>query len=169
MIIWWSILIILMLIILGWTGHHLWLIRQQHRQQQLVDTQINQAIQKWAPKLSQLQVQTLHSEVPVSIWHRDVLVFEYQVQLTTAEPINLTIGEFERYLREAVELPAQIIVTECWQLHDQFHFDVAYLDNQATINYVHDMARVFNDESQTKTPTAHPNWQTTASKKSSSK
>lgn len=169
MIIWWSILIILIVIILSWTGHHLWLIRRQHQQQLLVDQQINLAIKQWAPKLPQLQVQTLQSQVPVSIWHRDVLVFEYQVQLNTKAPINLTIGEFEQYLRQSVDLPAQIIVTECWQLADQFHFDVAYLANQATTNYVHDMARVFNDEAQAKTPIAHPNWQTTASKKSSSK
>ncbi|MCH4057455.1 hypothetical protein [Lapidilactobacillus gannanensis] len=164
MIIWWSILIILAVIVLSWTGHHLWLIHWQHQQQLIVDQQINQAIQVWAAKLPQLTAQTLRSEVPVSIWHRDVLVFEYQVQLASSEKITLTIGEFERYLRASVDLPAEIIVTEYWQLKDTFHFDVAYLRNHATANYVHDMARISHDEAQTKTPTAHPNWQTPTSK-----
>lgn len=158
MIIWWTILVILLVIIVAAVSHHLWLIRRQRQEQQLLDRQMNLAVTNWARQNDHLAPQSLRSEIPVSIWHRDVLVFEYQVTLTSTAQLPLTVGGLEQILRREVKLPADLVVTECWQLQDKLHFDVAYLANHATKNYVHDMARVLHSDAikQKKTPVVPP-------------
>ncbi|MFC6314662.1 hypothetical protein ACFQHW_03665 [Lapidilactobacillus achengensis] len=128
--------------ILSISGHHYWLIRQQRRQQQFLDQRLIQALTKWQTKYPFIAFASLKSAVPVSIWHRDVLLFEYTVQIKAPHTLPLTAAELTALLNEILKLPAPVHVTECWQLKQTFHFDVAYLANQATIRYMHDMGRI---------------------------
>ncbi|WP_261805763.1 hypothetical protein [Lapidilactobacillus luobeiensis] len=133
---------ILLLGIGGGIGHHYWLIHRQRQQQQLLDQQLRAALLPWQAKYPFIKFASLSSTVPVSIWHRDVLLFEYQVAVTPTHSLTITAAELTALLNQILKLPAPVHVTECWQLQQSFHFDVAYLANQATIRYMHDMDRI---------------------------
>ncbi|KRN29384.1 hypothetical protein IV38_GL000268 [Lactobacillus selangorensis] len=98
------------------------------------------------------QPQTLLSNPVEDIWGRGVMVFEYQAQVTSAK---VSAVEIMHALEKLLNQNAQkahidssnqkykpFIVSDGWYLDDQFHFDVAFMTNQPTIDYVQDMRRL---------------------------
>lgn len=95
----------------------------------------------------------LVSQVAADIWGHGVLVFEYQVAAgeLTSPQLNMLAHQLEQVLAQAAkqqELTAfkpdvpVFIVSDIWLLTGNLHFDVAYLRNQATFDYVADMRKL---------------------------
>ncbi|MFC6170730.1 hypothetical protein [Loigolactobacillus jiayinensis] len=95
----------------------------------------------------------LVSQVAADIWGRGVLVFEYQVtagKLTAAQLTMLT-HQLEQALVQAAkqqgltafkpDIPV-FTVSDIWLLTGNLHFDIAYMRNQATFDYVADMRKL---------------------------
>ncbi|WP_125605404.1 hypothetical protein [Lapidilactobacillus bayanensis] len=143
---WWQILLVVVAaIVCYFTAYHLWLRQRQLRYKKQLDTQMKLLLPKIQKKIPQILPQTLQSTIPLSIWHRDVLVYEYQLQLANANPIKITASQLSVLLNEALHLPARLLVTECWQREQTFHFDVVYLNNPTTLEYVDDMEKIDAD------------------------
>ncbi|GEL13969.1 hypothetical protein LCO01nite_15180 [Lapidilactobacillus concavus] len=149
---WWSVFgMIIAALVVYVIGHHLWLRFRQISYQKQLDQQIRQVLPNLQAKIPQLIPESLTSSIPVSIWHRDVLIYEYMVQLRNTSSVTITAPALGIELNRAPALKARLIVTECWQRGDRFHFDVAYLINPETLEYVGDMAKIAEvDEAQAK-------------------
>ncbi|WP_057874265.1 hypothetical protein [Loigolactobacillus rennini] len=118
---------------------------------QAVQTAVSQLVQQ--QRLPAATLTNLHSQIVADVWGRGVLVFSYALPLptfTTAQARHL-----KPELTQALIAAAQkqglttfktahtvFAVSDIWLLKGQLHFDVAYLRNQATINYVQDMRKL---------------------------
>ncbi|WP_243674192.1 hypothetical protein [Lentilactobacillus kisonensis] len=96
----------------------------------------------------------LRSEQIAEIWGRGVMAFEYHLPINK---VTSTIPEFKEALSKALvtygnehhmhvhvektDRPV-FMVTDMWQLDDRLHFDVAYLVNLTTVEYVDDLKRL---------------------------
>lgn len=150
---WWQIiLVIIAAIVCYFTVHHLWLRQRQIHYQKQLDRQMRSLLPKIQKKVPQVLPETLQSSIPVSIWHRDVLVYEYLVQLSCDDEIKITAPQLSVVLNEGLDLPARLLVTECWQRGTTFHFDVVYLNNPTTLEYVGDMEKIDADNRQNDVP-----------------
>lgn len=94
------------------------------------------------------------SEDIAEVWGRGVMAFEYHLPKAKIES---SIPDFRKALATTLEQygdkhhmhahtdqadrPA-FMVTDVWQLDDRVHFDVAYLVNVTTIEYVDDLKRL---------------------------
>ncbi len=94
------------------------------------------------------------SEDIAEVWGRGVMAFEYHLPVNK---VTDSIPVFKQALADALaeygdahhmhahtdqaDRPA-FIVTDMWQLDDRVHFDVAYLINTTTIEYVDDLKRL---------------------------
>ncbi|MFD0897949.1 hypothetical protein [Loigolactobacillus binensis] len=95
----------------------------------------------------------LVSQVAADVWGHGVLVFEYQIaagDLSTVQ-LRLLTHQLEQALAKAAQqqqltaFKANIpvfAVSDIWLLTGQLHFDIAYLRNQATLDYVADMRKL---------------------------
>ncbi|WP_125707101.1 hypothetical protein [Lacticaseibacillus porcinae] len=100
--------------------------------------------------LTQLGVSSKHdvSSQPVAdVWGHGIMAFEYQMPKVTP-PIAL--DRFEQALHaqtsanneNSTKLSPSLVVTDWWTRDEQVHFDVAYVSNAATREYVQDVRRV---------------------------
>ena len=100
--------------------------------------------------LTQLGVPAKHelSSQPVAdVWGHGIMAFEYQMP-TVTPPIAL--DRFEQALHaqtsvkneNSAKLSPSLVVTDWWVRGDLVHFDVAYVSNAATREYVQDVRRV---------------------------
>lgn len=100
--------------------------------------------------LTQLGVPADHdiSSQPVAdVWGHGIMAFEYQMPKTTP-PVAL--DRFEEALHaqtaarnvDSVKLAPSLVVTDWWVRDKWVHFDVAYVSNAATREYVQDVRRV---------------------------
>ncbi|MFL2028164.1 hypothetical protein [Loigolactobacillus zhaoyuanensis] len=95
----------------------------------------------------------LVSQVAADIWGHGILVFEYQVTADTLTPVQLKLltHQLEQALAQAAQqqklsafrsgIPV-FSVSDMWLLAGNLHFDIAYLRNQATYDYVADMRKL---------------------------
>ncbi|MFD1465214.1 hypothetical protein ACFQ4L_03810 [Lapidilactobacillus mulanensis] len=140
---WWQILLVIVAaVVVYFVGHHLWLRQRQISYQKYLDQQVELIMPALVRVIPHLLPDSLKSAIPVSIWHRDVLIYEYSVQLSDNTPIVATAAQLSVILNEAPGLKARLVVTECWQRDTCFHFDVAYLNNPETVEYVGDMEKI---------------------------
>jgi hypothetical protein len=117
-----------------------------------VKASINKLVEQKA--LSPFDESDFKSEDIAEVWGRGVMAFEYHLPVVK---INDSIPEFRQSLTKTLEQysddhhmhahteqadrPA-FMVTDVWQLDDRVHFDVAYLINTTTIEYVDDLKRL---------------------------
>lgn len=143
---WWQIILVIVAAVICYvTAHHLWIRAQQLKYKRQLDTEMKILLPKIQKKIPQVMPETLQSSIPVTIWHRNILIYEYQLQLANANLINITSAQLSVVLNEGLNLPVRLVVTECWQRENFFHFDVAYLHNPTTLEYVGDMEKIDAD------------------------
>ena len=81
------------------------------------------------------------------VWGHGVMAFSYQVQhepLISREELNLAlarVADEETIASSDISYPA-FLVTDLWQRDGILNFDVAFMTNQATIDYVEDLNRL---------------------------
>ncbi|KRM23857.1 hypothetical protein [Latilactobacillus graminis] len=126
----------------------------QHSSQAIADEIVTVAYQKlqvnqpdfYAPQAK------LISNLPTEVWGNNVMVFEYQVPIRqTSEALKTVAAAIEKQLNAVAyerriasvspRYPA-LLVTDVWFLEERLHFDVAFIVNRETIEYVKDMAQV---------------------------
>ncbi|MHA3066014.1 hypothetical protein [Lacticaseibacillus saniviri] len=111
--------------------------------QNLTDKAVNQALQQ------QNWVQTSLNSTPVSdVWGHGVMAFAYQFDAPDADISQALlasalaqVADEEDIAPSDVRYPA-FEVTDFWIRNQEVHFDVAFMTNQATIDYVTDIDRV---------------------------
>lgn len=106
---------------------------------------------------SAVEVQTVHGtlhSVPVAnVWGRGVMAFEYV--LATPGMTAADLPEVRRLFNNQLQVYAQkaqlvafqaagpaLRVTDAWLRDGQLHIDVAYLMNEATLEYLEDLRRL---------------------------
>ena len=92
----------------------------------------------------------LHSDYNAGVWGRGVMAFEYHIfSAATVEELREIKTNLERALNEygkREELATLedycFAVTDMWLMDGKIYFDVAYLFNQVTVEYVEDLKRL---------------------------
>ncbi|WP_179395297.1 hypothetical protein [Lacticaseibacillus absianus] len=144
---WWWLSILI--VGLGVAGVLLW--RAVHRRQALrgyiaqaqriTDSAVAGALRQlgWAASVA--------SEPVADVWGHGILAFEYEV----AEPADGTVTALNAALVAVATATGQqgvdpqtpaFVVTDYWRRDGQLHFDVAFVTNAVTAEYVADVARV---------------------------
>lgn len=140
--------------------HYIFVTRPGRKRLALAQRIANEAVKFSINKLveqktlSPFDESDFKSEDIAEVWGRGVMAFEYHLPVTK---INNSIPEFRNSLANTLEQygdnhhmhahadqtdrPA-FMVTDVWQLDDRVHFDVAYLINTTTIEYVDDLKRL---------------------------
>lgn len=140
--------------------HYIFVTRPGRKRLALAQRIANEAVKSSISKLVEQEVllpfdeNDLKSEDIAEVWGRGVMAFEYHL---AGETIKDSIPEFRKSLSHSLEQygddhhmhahaddadrPA-FMVTDVWQLDDRVHFDVAYLVNTTTIEYVDDLKRL---------------------------
>jgi len=96
---------------------------------------------------------TLHSVPVAAVWGRGVMAFEYVI--ATPGMVAADLPEVRRLLNNQLQVYAQakkitayqsagpaLRVTDTWLRDGQLHLDVAYLMNEATLEYLEDLRRL---------------------------
>ena len=94
-------------------------------------------------------------EVVSDVWGKDVMVFEYSVELIqnqkfSSEKLNALKELLEKKLfdyakQKKIQNMANkppFIVSDIWQLENILHIDVAYIMNEATYKYLNDIEKL---------------------------
>lgn len=140
--------------------HYIFVTRPGRKRLALAQRITNEAVKTAVNKLVEQKIilpfdeSDFKSEDIAEVWGRGVMAFEYHLPKATIEsPISefrkALAGTLEQYgdnhhmhaHTEQADRPA-FIVTDVWQLADRVHFDVAYLVNVTTIEYVDDLKRL---------------------------
>ncbi|GAF35735.1 hypothetical protein [Lentilactobacillus farraginis] len=103
-------------------------------------------------KLAPINEAELHSEMIANIWGRGVMAFEYHLPI---DRVRVPIPELKALLGKELAVysdkngihahgrgSSAFVVTDIWQLDDRLHFDVAYLINLTTVEYIDDLNRL---------------------------
>ncbi|KRL58478.1 hypothetical protein [Latilactobacillus fuchuensis] len=126
----------------------------QKSSQTTVDELVNIGYQRVSTKRPQFYASPipLRANLPTEVWGGNVMVFEYQVPIVTPvdqlEAISTELEEtlnavaYERRIASVSPRYPALMITDAWLLDQQYHFDVAFIVNRETIEYVKDMARV---------------------------
>ncbi|WP_125980275.1 hypothetical protein [Loigolactobacillus iwatensis] len=99
------------------------------------------------------QTQRASSELAADIWGRGVLLFEYHFEVAQLKKDQLASisDQFEADLNEIAQAEGLkaidtrypvFVVSDMWLFKGQLHFDIAYLINQGTVNYIKDMRKL---------------------------
>ncbi|MFC6202400.1 hypothetical protein ACFP1L_11005 [Lactiplantibacillus nangangensis] len=124
------------------------------RGQRTVDQAMSQILKQLSSTAVAQQVGgDLHSVPVADVWGRGVMAFEYVLEapgmITTDLPEIRRIlnNHLQAYARDE-QLPAYqaagpaLRVTDAWLRSGQLHIDVAYLMNEATLEYLEDLRRL---------------------------
>lgn len=93
------------------------------------------------------------SETVADVWGRGVMAFEYvfKVQDVVSDDLasikGLLTQELATYavnaqIEKAAQAPQAFVVTDAWLYKQTLHLDIAYLMNEATFEYVHDLKKL---------------------------
>lgn len=140
--------------------HYLFVTRPSRRRTMLAQQVCNEAVRAavhalmTAKTLRPFDDSDLRSEQIAEVWGRGVMAFEYHLPINN---VSQSIPDFKQALVKAlaeygddhhmhahsgeVDRPA-FVVTDIWQLDNRLHFDVAYLVNLTTVEYVDDLNRL---------------------------
>lgn len=137
------ILILLAVLLLLWLFNRYRLRKFKQQQKNSLEKQLRHCFSKLLPQVSSLDFTTLQGKIPAAaIWHTNIFVYEFVIADPHAKLKTLSRQKLENWLNQNLQLATEIAVTECWWIHGRFHFDIAVMFDQATINYVRDMQRV---------------------------
>ncbi|GKT02881.1 hypothetical protein [Furfurilactobacillus entadae] len=123
--------------------------------QATTEAAVSQALQQLAREatLSEGQDHYTVAQTVADVWGRGVMAFEFTIVgdgLTPAQlpmlrrQLNNALGEYagkHEVARYSADSPT-FVVTDLWLFEDQWHVDVAYLMNEATVEYIRDLKRL---------------------------
>ena len=153
---WICILVIAVVIILYVVIHRILINRAtmmvRRNAQQVTDKAVNESLASllgWH--------KTLSSEIVADVWGKGVLAFEYHFESLTEQENEgrLTREQLAQQLTDYAKkhgISAQqtkfppFVITDWWTYEQVLHIDVAYLTNEATIEYVEDLKRLKTDQ-----------------------
>lgn len=128
------------------------LLLAQRVSNEAVDASIKQLID--INKIATLGNDDLKSELIADVWGRGVMAFEYHIPVSKVQTsipnlkqlLSQTLADYgnthHMHARIKENDSPVFVVTDMWQLDDRLHFDVAYLINLTTIEYVDDLSRL---------------------------
>lgn len=139
-------------------SHYLFVTRPSRKRLLMAQRTVNNAVAEVlkqlvsAQKLAPIREEELHSEMIANIWGRGVMAFEYhlpidRVKVPISDMKELLADELAKYgdqhkiYAHRKKSPA-FVITDIWQLDDRLHFDVAYLINLTTVEYIDDLNRL---------------------------
>lgn len=104
-------------------------------------------------KLASDQQTFIKSETVADVWGRGVMAFEYELpvsELTATQlpnlrrPVNNALGEYAlaNHIKRIKTDQPTFVVTDLWLFEQRLHIDIAYLVNEATIEYVQDLRKL---------------------------
>ncbi|GAY74101.1 hypothetical protein [Lentilactobacillus kosonis] len=116
---------------------------------------VDQAVERVLPQIIDDDYRgTLKSQAIAKVWGRGVMAFEYELpvdklQLTLLDFKQQLVDELHEYSRNhhfdastTPEIQSVFRVTDIWEFEGKIHFDIAFLINQTTIEYVEDLNRL---------------------------
>lgn len=117
----------------------------QSKNKELTDKAVKKSLAQLGFKLEK----NIDPKTISDVWGRGVMAFEYQVE--TTPKTNFTTTDFKKELEtklatyakkhqlESYEGNKIFEVSDIWIKDDLIHFDISYLVNKATVEYVKDM------------------------------
>lgn len=118
-----------------------------------MDKSMNEVDLEWFNQNNHKNVRDI--AVVSDVWGKDVMVFEYSVELTqnqkfSSEKLNALKELLEKKLfnyakQKKIQNMANkppFIVSDIWQLENILHIDVAYIMNEATYKYLNDIEKL---------------------------
>ncbi|MYZ64185.1 hypothetical protein FYL09_03385 [Lactobacillus salivarius] len=118
-----------------------------------MDKSMNEIDLEWFNQNNHKNVRDI--AVVSDVWGKDVMVFEYSVELTqnqkfSSEKLNALKELLEKKLfnyakQKKIQNMANkppFIVSDIWQLENILHIDVAYIMNEATYKYLNDIEKL---------------------------
>jgi hypothetical protein len=154
------ILVVIFVLLLGFFVHRSRQKRVQLMLQRNAQQTTNQAVtvalvaltKQHPDQVSFSNQEVAQSQVNSKIWGRGVLLFSFEIRLqqptvdlvTLKEQFETTLNRsaIEQGLVAASQQLQPFVISDSWQQAGQWHVDVAFTANQATVNYVRDMQKV---------------------------
>ena len=148
-----AIVFIVIIVVIQYYIKNKELKRLQARSRKLTDDAMDKSMNEidleWFNQNNHKNVRDI--AVVSDVWGKDVMVFEYSVELTqnqkfSSEKLNALKELLEKKLfnyakQKKIQNMANkppFIVSDIWQLENILHIDVAYIMNEATYKYLND-------------------------------
>lgn len=152
-----AIVFIVIIVVIQYYIKNKELKRLQARSRKLTDDAMDKSMNEidleWFNQNNHKNVRDI--AVVSDVWGKDVMVFEYSVELTqnqkfSSEKLNALKELLEKKLfnyakQEKIQNMANkppFIVSDIWQLENILHIDVAYIMNEATYKYLNDIEKL---------------------------
>lgn len=152
-----AIVFIVIIVVIQYYIKNKELKRLQARSRKLTDDAMDKSINEidleWFNQNNHKNVRDI--AVVSDVWGKDVMVFEYSVELTqnqkfSSEKLNALKELLEKKLfnyakQKKIQNMANkppFIVSDIWQLENILHIDVAYIMNEATYKYLNDIEKL---------------------------
>lgn len=152
-----AIVFIVIIVVIQYYIKNKELKRLQARSKKLTDDAMDKSMNEidleWFNQNNHKNVRDI--AVVSDVWGKDVMVFEYSVELTqnqkfSSEKLNALKELLEKKLfnyakQKKIQNMANkppFIVSDIWQLENILHIDVAYIMNEATYKYLNDIEKL---------------------------
>lgn len=152
-----AIVFIVVIVVIQYYIKNKELKRLQARSRKLTDDAMDKSMNEidleWFNQNNHKNVRDI--AVVSDVWGKDVMVFEYSVELTqnqkfSSEKLNALKELLEKKLfnyakQKKIQNMANkppFIVSDIWQLENILHIDVAYIMNEATYKYLNDIEKL---------------------------
>lgn len=152
-----AIVFIVIIVVIQYYIKNKELKRLQTRSRKLTDDAMDKSMNEidleWFNQNNHKNVRDI--AVVSDVWGKDVMVFEYSVELTqnqkfSSEKLNALKELLEKKLfnyakQKKIQNMANkppFIVSDIWQLENILHIDVAYIMNEATYKYLNDIEKL---------------------------
>lgn len=152
-----AIVFIVIIVVIQYYIKNKELKRLQARSRKLTDDAMDKSMNEidleWLNQNNHKNVRDI--AVVSDVWGKDVMVFEYSVELTqnqkfSSEKLNALKELLEKKLfnyakQKKIQNMANkppFIVSDIWQLENILHIDVAYIMNEATYKYLNDIEKL---------------------------
>ncbi|WP_270634803.1 hypothetical protein [Ligilactobacillus salivarius] len=152
-----AIVFIIIIVVIQYYIKNKELKRLQARSRKLTDDAMDKSMNEidleWFNQNNHKNVRDI--AVVSDVWGKDVMVFEYSVELTqnqkfSSEKLNALKELLEKKLfnyakQKKIQNMANkppFIVSDIWQLENILHIDVAYIMNEATYKYLNDIEKL---------------------------
>lgn len=124
------------------------IIIMQNQAQQQTDL----VVKKASEQLFGQDLFTDSSKLVADVWGKGVLSFEYSVDLEKHDILKqLDRKSFNELLNQLAQsegilgfkqATSPFLITDWWKFEGIFHFDVTYVMNEATAEYIHDLKKL---------------------------
>lgn len=152
-----AIVFIVIIVVIQYYIKNKELKRLQARSRKLTDDAMDKSMNEidleWFNQNNHKNVRDI--AVVSDVWGKDVMVFEYSVELTqnqkfSSEKLNALKELLEKKLfnyakQKKIQNMANkppFIVSDIWQLENILHIDIAYIMNEATYKYLNDIEKL---------------------------